>query len=83
MRKDVEITESGELYASAYAAQYNLNDVHKALKLYKSVVAAFPRSKEAGNAKLKIRNIENNLPPKRESLQEQMNSASALFVPED
>jgi hypothetical protein len=82
MRKDVENTDAGKLYAAAYAAQFATRDIHKAFRLYQTLVAAFPRSKEAGNAKMQIRNIVNNLSARHESLTDQMDSASALFVPE-
>ncbi len=78
MRHEVEISKAGKLYAAAYAAQYSSKNIYKAFTLYKSVIAAFPQSKEAGNAKLQIRNIVDNLLPKDPFLREQINSASVM-----
>lgn len=46
-----------ELYEEADRARYNLGDVHTALKLYKEVVATYPRSPQAGYAQEQIQII--------------------------
>lgn len=57
MRNDIVVTTVGQEYGAAYAAHYEERDLHAALALYQSLVAAHPDSPEAGYSRSQIQNI--------------------------
>jgi hypothetical protein len=57
-KKDTETKITGQLYATAYGMHHMNKDLAKALKLYKTFIAAYPNAKEVAYAKGQIRAIE-------------------------
>jgi hypothetical protein len=54
MRKNVDLTEAGRQYATAYVAHHMTKDLNRAITLYEGVIAAYPDTKEAGLSKSQI-----------------------------
>lgn len=50
-------TEAGKQYAAAHAAHYTTKNLHKALELYRGVVAAHPNTQDAVYSHAQIQNI--------------------------
>jgi hypothetical protein len=77
MSKDIVLTEAGQQYAAAYATHYTTKDLREALTLYKGVMAAHPKTKEAEYSRSQIQNIVNAVVPKKELLDAQVDLALA------
>ena len=77
MKNECIPTEAGEQYAAAYAAHYTEKNLHQALKLYKGIVTAHPNAPEAGYSHSQIQNIVNNVVPKQDLLDAQVELALA------
>jgi hypothetical protein len=72
MSKDIVFTKAGQQYAAACATHYKTKDLREALKLYKDVMAAHPKTKEAEYSRSQIQNIVNAVVPKEELLDAQV-----------
>ena len=68
MSKDTVFTEVGQHYAAACATHYKTKDLREALTLYRDVMAAHPKTKEAEYSRSQIENIVNAVVPKQELL---------------
>jgi hypothetical protein len=79
MKNDTGLTAAGRQYAAAYAAHYTTKDLREALELYKGVMAAHPKTQEAGYSRSQIRNIVNAVVPDQELLNAQLDLAMAHF----
>jgi hypothetical protein len=77
MRNDTALTEAGQQYAAAHAAHYTTKDLHEALELYKSVIAAHPNAPEAGYSRTQIQNIVKGVVPEERLLDAQLELALA------
>jgi hypothetical protein len=75
-------SEAGKLYAAAYGAQYTEKGLLEALKLYKSIVAAYPDTPEAGFSRAQIQNIVKAVVPKQELLDAHLGLALAHLAQE-
>ena len=72
MRKDTTLTVTGKQYAEAHAAHYTTKDLHKALDLYKGVMAAHPNTEEAEYSRTQMQNIVKSVVPKQNLLDAQV-----------
>ncbi|MBN2293594.1 MAG: hypothetical protein JXM70_14285 [Pirellulales bacterium] len=79
MKNNIELAESGQQYAAAYAAHYTGRDLPRALQLYREVMASHPGTREEGYARSQIQNIVNSVVPKQELLDAQIELAVAHF----
>ena len=77
--KDTVLTEAGQQYAEAYAAHYTTKDLREALKLYRGVMAAHPKTPEAEYSRSQIQNIVNSVVSKQELFDAQVDSVLARF----
>ncbi len=75
MRNETEPTESANQYAGAYAAHYTTKDLHKAIDLYKAIMAAHPNTKEAEYSRTQIQNIAKSVVPNERLLDAQVELA--------
>ena len=75
MRNETELTEAGEQYVEAYAAHYTTKDLHKAIDLYKGIMAAYPNTKEAEYSRTQIQNIVQSVVPNQRLLDAQVELA--------
>jgi hypothetical protein len=57
MRTDTAHAEVGRQYAAAYAAHFTAKNLHRALELYRGVMAAHPNTQEAEYSRTQIHNI--------------------------
>ena len=57
MRNDIVVTDVGQQYAAAHAANYGSKDLREALTLYKALPAVHPDTREAGYSRSQIQNI--------------------------
>lgn len=63
MKKETQLTVSGQQYADAYEKHYGQKDQHGALLAYKGIVTEHPDSREAGYSRSQIQNIMRNVVP--------------------
>ena len=77
MRNDIEFTETGRQYATAYAAHYTERNLPVALQLYRKVIASHPTACEAEYSRTQVRDIVNTVVPKQELLDAQIELALA------
>ena len=77
MRKDIVLTEASQQYAAACTTHYKTKDLCKALKLYKGVMAAHPKTQEAEYSRAQIQNIVNAVVSEQELLDAQVDLALA------
>ena len=75
MRKKTELTEAVKQYAKAYAVHYTIKNLHKAIDLYKGIMAAHPNTKEAEYSRTQIQNIVQSVVPKQRLLDAQVEVA--------
>jgi hypothetical protein len=75
MSKDTVLTKASQQYAAACATHFKTKDLREALKLYKGVMAAHPKTKEADYSRSQIQNIVNAVIPKQELLDAQVDLA--------
>jgi hypothetical protein len=75
MRNETELTEAGKQYAGAYAAHYTTKDLHKAIGLYKGIMAGHPNTKEAEYSLTQIQNIVKSVVPNERLLDAQVELA--------
>ena len=68
MRNKTELTEAGKQYTEAYAVHYTTKDLHKAIDLYKGIMATHPNAKEAEYSRTQIHNIAKSVVPKEDLL---------------
>lgn len=73
------VKDAGTLYAAAYAAHYTAKDLHKALEIYRSIMATYPDTPEAGYSRSQIQHIANAVVPKQKLLDAQVELALACF----
>jgi hypothetical protein len=57
MGKGLEHAEPGQLYAAAQAAHHARRELATAIELYERLIASFPNTPEASQAKAKIQEI--------------------------
>ena len=76
MIKETVLTAAGRLYAEAYKEHYETKDSLAALMGYKSIVAEYPDSEEAGYSRSQIQNIMRNVVPKQVLYENQLDLAS-------
>ena len=79
MRNDTGFTEAGKRYAAAYAAHYTTKDLREALKLYRGIIAAHPKTPEAEYSRSQIQNIMNAVVSKQELFDAQVDLVLARF----
>ena len=79
MRKNNEVTEASQQYATAYAAHYNQGDLQRAFRLYTAIMASHPGSQEDGFSQMQIRNLAAALIPKQQLLDAQVELLRAYF----
>jgi len=60
--------DAGRRYEAAHAAHYSARDLALALDLYQGVMAAHPRSQEAGFCRTQIHNIASSVVAEQELL---------------
>jgi hypothetical protein len=77
MADDARQTEAGKQYAVAHAVHYVTKDLHKAIELYREIIAEHPNSPEAGYSHAQIQNIANSVVPKQQLLDLQADLALA------
>jgi len=65
MKKVIQKTKVGLLYATAHAAHYRAKDLPEALQLYRDVIRAYPDTLESGYARSQIQNIVSDVVPKQ------------------
>jgi hypothetical protein len=75
MKNEFEFTEAGRQYAAAYAAHYKGRDLRVGLQLYGKVMASHPGAKEADYSRMQVQNIVNDVVPRQELLDAQMELA--------
>jgi hypothetical protein len=75
MRNKTELTEAGKQYTEAYAVHYTTKDLHKAIDLYKGIMATHPNAKEAEYSRTQIQNIVQSVVPKQRLLDAQVEVA--------
>ena len=75
MRNETELTEAGKPYAEAYSTHYTTKDLHKAIDLYKNIMAAHPNTKEAEYSRTQIQNIVQSVVPNQKLLEAQLELA--------
>jgi hypothetical protein len=63
MKNTPPLTASGRLYVEAYAKQYEEEDLHAAVLLYKTIVTEHPDSRDAVNSRSQIQNIIHGVVP--------------------
>jgi hypothetical protein len=59
LEKDTDSPEPFKLYAAAYAVHYEVGDLLAAVGYYRSIIAAYPGTPEAGYARSQVMNIVN------------------------
>ena len=79
MRNKTGHSEANRQYATAYAAHYTDHDLPSAMRLYKQVIASHPSDPEAEYSRVQIQNIVNEVVPKQELLDAQMELAVDHF----
>ena len=72
MRNDTGLTEAGQQYAAAHAAHYTTKNLHKALELYRDIMAAHPNTQEAEYSRTQIHNIVKSVVPEQELMDAQI-----------
>ena len=70
---------AGAQYAAAHRVHYADNDLPRALDLYRTLIAAYPDSREAGYSRSQVQNIVNMVVPKDSLLAAQMRLAKDHF----
>ena len=75
--RNESLTEAGQEYAAAQAAQYETKDLHEALALYAGVMVAHPNTHEAEYSRSQIRNIATRVVPKEDLLDSHLELALA------
>ncbi len=79
MRNKTEHTEANRQYTTAYAAHYSEHDLPAAMRLYKQIMASHPSDPEAEYSRAQIQNIVNEVVPKQELLDAQVDLALTYF----
>jgi hypothetical protein len=79
MRNETEPTEASQQYTAAYAAHYTGRDLPLALRLYKTLMAAHPSTREADYSRMQVQNIVNAVVPNQELLDAQMELVRVHF----
>lgn len=77
MANDARQTDAGKQYAAAHTVHYATKDLHKAIELYREIIAEHPNSPEAGYSHAQIQNIAKSVVPKQELLDVQADLALA------
>ena len=72
MRNDTGLTEAAQQYAAAHAAHYTTKNLHRALELYRGIMAVHPNTQEAEYSRTQIQNIAKDVVPKQELLDSQV-----------
>lgn len=81
MNDDTRIHDAGHDYAAAHSLHYGSKDLWGALDLYRSIIARFPDSREAGYSRSQIHNILNAVVPKQTLFDAEVDMALAHCAP--
>lgn len=68
MKNETPTTEATLRYSAAHRAHYTAKDLHRALELYKRVIAAHPETREALWSHKQIQHIVRTVVPRQENL---------------
>jgi hypothetical protein len=68
-------SEACQMYAAAHLEQYKNKDLPAALALYQEIIAAHPEEKEAGYSYSQIHNIANEVVPRQQLLDAELELA--------
>lgn len=68
MKNGNKATVADQDYTKAYDMHYKTKDLPKAFRLYRSIIADYPGTEEAGYSLSQVQNIVNAVVPKREVL---------------
>lgn len=79
MKKLSPFGDAGRRYEAAHDAHYSARDLPLALDLYRGVIAAHPRSQEAGFSRTQIQNLANSVISEQALLDAQVGLLSAHF----
>lgn len=79
MKKDTGISEASRQYEAAHAAHYVTKDLGEALRLYRTIMASYPNTEEAGYSRSQIQNIVKATVPEQELLDAQVGCASSYL----
>lgn len=79
MIRESELSEAGRKYAAAYEVHYTAKDLREALKLYRDLIAEFPKTREADYCRSQILNIVNAVISKQDMSDAYMHMASDYF----
>lgn len=66
MKNRISVTVAGKDYTKAHDMHYKTKDLPKAFNLYRSIIADYPETKEAGYSLSQFENIVNAVVPKQE-----------------
>jgi hypothetical protein len=76
MKNRNNVAVADQNYTKAHDMHYKTKDLPEAFKLYRSIIADYPETKEAGYSLSQVQNIVNSVVPK----QEVMDSLVALTL---
>ena len=65
MKNRKNVTQAGQDYTKAHDMHYKTRNLPKAFKLYRGVIADYPRTEEAGYSLSQVQNIVNEVVPKQ------------------
>ena len=77
MKDDIGQTEARRQYVAAYTVHYTKANLREALELYMDIIGSHPNTQEAEYSRSQIQNIVNNVVPKQELLDAQVELARA------
>ena len=66
MKNKNNITVASQDYTEAHDMHYKTKELQKAFKLYRGIIADYPRTEEAGYSLSQVQNIVNAVVPKQE-----------------
>ena len=66
MKNRNNLTVAGQDYTKAYDIHYKTKDLPKAFKLYRGIIADYPKTDEAAYSLSQVQNIVNAVVPKQE-----------------
>ena len=66
MKNRKKVTLAGQDYTKAYGMHYKTKDLQKAFKLYRGIIADYPKTDEAAYSLSQVQNIVNAVVPKQE-----------------
>ena len=66
MKNRNNVTVAGQDYTKAHDMHYKTKDLPRAFKLYRGIIADYPRTDEAGYSLSQVKNIVNDVVPKQE-----------------